>query len=59
MNNKQLTEHLYGKDAPRRCPACQAVWPEPAKFCGYDGAKLINNDAKYNKPLNSERAKSD
>ena len=43
MNNKQLTEHLYGADAPKRCPKCQAVWPANANFCGYDEEKLIYN----------------
>ena len=59
MNNQQLSEHLYGEDAPKRCPECQAVWPAEAKFCGYDGEKLIDNQlTKYNKALNRERAKS-
>lgn len=41
MNNKQLSEHLYGADAPKQCLKCQAVWPGSASFCGYDGEKLI------------------
>lgn len=41
MNNKQLSEYHYGKDAPLRCPKCEAVWPEGSKFCGYCGTRLI------------------
>ena len=46
MNNKQLSEHFYGVDAPKRCPRCQAVWPANARFCGYDGEKLICNSTE-------------
>ncbi len=28
------------KDAPMRCPSCQAVWKDNARFCGYCGTKL-------------------
>jgi len=43
VNNRQLSEYYYGKDAPFRCPDCQAVWPEGANFCGYCGVKLVKN----------------
>ena len=60
MNNKQLSENLYGVNAPKRCPLCQAVWPTNTNFCGYDGEKLIDNrSTQNNQPLNSERAKED
>ena len=55
MNNKQISESLYGVDAPKRCPQCQAVWPDNAKFCGYDGEKLIiNRLAQNNQSLHSD-----
>jgi NADH pyrophosphatase NudC (nudix superfamily) len=34
-------------DVSKHCPACQAVWRDNAKFCGYCGAKLEEYKAGY------------
>ena len=58
MNNKQLSEALHGSKAPKRCPECQSVWPGNAKFCGYDGEKLIENElAQNNKSFHADPKK--
>ena len=51
MNNRQLSEHIYGENAPYRCPECHAVWPGNAKFCGYCGNPLTINKTQANKPV--------
>jgi len=47
MNNEELSKKVNGEDAPKYCPACQAVWHSAAKFCGYCGAKLEEYKAGY------------
>lgn len=46
MNHKELSEFFFGKDAPFRCPKCDTVWPDNAKFCGYCGTRLVDNNSE-------------
>jgi len=40
MENEELSKKVNAEDPPKHCPACQAVWHDNAKFCGYCGTKL-------------------